>query len=45
MHATYWLVTHPVNNFWLRDFDPKKIAGGFFSFDPLRGIDRFRGSE
>jgi hypothetical protein len=22
-HGTYWIVTHPVNNFWLRDFDLK----------------------
>src|SRR5688572_9257939 len=20
MHAVYWLMTHPVNNFWLKDF-------------------------
>jgi hypothetical protein len=40
MHATYWLVTHPVNQFWLKDFDRTKIASGFFSFDPLRGTDR-----
>jgi hypothetical protein len=45
MHATYWLVTHPLNNFWYRDIDAKKIAAGFFSFDPLRGIDRLHGSE
>jgi hypothetical protein len=35
MHAAYWLLTHPVNNFWLKDFRPKGIGGGFFSFDPL----------
>jgi hypothetical protein len=40
MHATYWLVTHPVNNFWLKDFQPAKLAGGFFSIDPFGGIDR-----
>jgi hypothetical protein len=40
MHATYWLLTHPVNRFWLKD---AKLAGagrGFFTFDPLpRGAD------
>jgi hypothetical protein len=45
MHATYWLVTHPVNNFWLKDSEPEKIAGGFFSFDPLHGIERLREAD
>jgi hypothetical protein len=35
MHAAYWLVTHPVNNFWLKDFKPGRLGSGFFSFDPL----------
>jgi hypothetical protein len=30
MHATYWLVTHPVNNFWLKDFQPEKLAQASF---------------
>jgi hypothetical protein len=39
-HATYWLVTHPVNNFWLKDVELKGLGGSFFSFDPLsrRGL-------
>jgi hypothetical protein len=36
MHATYWLVTHPVNNFWLKDFELKGFGAGFFGFDPLK---------
>lgn len=32
MHALYWGVTHPVNNFWLRDSDLSKVGSGFFSF-------------
>jgi hypothetical protein len=36
MHAAYWLVTHPVNNFWLKDFKLKGVGAGFFSFDPLK---------
>lgn len=35
MHATYWLMTHPVNNFWLKDAELKSAPAGFFSFDPL----------
>ena len=35
MHATYWLATHPVNNFWLKDFELKGAGKRFFSFDPL----------
>jgi hypothetical protein len=31
MHAVYWLVTHPVNNFWLRDEKLGAAGAGFFS--------------
>lgn len=34
MHLLYWVLTHPVNNFWLKDF--KLNGAGFFRFDPLR---------
>jgi hypothetical protein len=34
-HATYWVVTHPVNNFWLKDVELKGFGGRFFAFDPL----------
>ncbi len=36
MHAAYWLLTHPVNNFWLKDVKLKGAGAGFFSFDPLK---------
>jgi hypothetical protein len=36
MHLVYWVLTHPVNNFWLKDFELKGAGGRFFSFDPLR---------
>jgi hypothetical protein len=39
MHATYWLLTHPVNNFWLKDFKLKGFGAGFFAFDPLKRGD------
>ncbi len=32
MHAVYWVVTHPVNNFWLKDFKLEGLGAGFFSF-------------
>src|SRR6266545_926122 len=35
MHAVYWAATHPVNNFWLKDFQLKGATGAFFLFDPL----------
>lgn len=31
MHLTYWLMTHPVNNFWLKDVKLKKAGSIFFS--------------
>jgi hypothetical protein len=35
MHATYWIVTHPVNKFWLKEQDLKGVSAGFFGFDPI----------
>jgi hypothetical protein len=32
MHAAYWLLTHPVNNFWLENAKLSGIGGRFFSF-------------
>ena len=40
MHAAYWILTHPVNNFWLKDSQLKGAGAGFFAFDPLRRKDR-----
>jgi Domain of unknown function (DUF1772) len=31
MHAVYWVFTHPVNNFWLKDQELKGFARGFFA--------------
>lgn len=36
MHGTYWIVTHPVNKFWLRDQELKGLGAGFFAFDPMK---------
>jgi hypothetical protein len=30
VNAIYWGVVHPVNNFWLKDFELKGGAGAFF---------------
>jgi hypothetical protein len=38
MHAVYWIVTHPVNNFWLKGFELRGLGAGFFLFDPLRRV-------
>jgi hypothetical protein len=34
MHLAYWVFTHPVNKFWLKDHRLKGFSGGFFRFDP-----------
>jgi hypothetical protein len=36
--ATYWLLTHPVNNFWLKSVKMKGTGKHFFSAGPLRRI-------
>ena len=30
-HGTYWLMTHPVNNFWVKDFAMSSPGTAFFS--------------
>ena len=36
MHAVYWVLTHPVNGFWLRGGRIGRAGAGFFEFDPMR---------
>lgn len=36
MQAVYWVITHPVNKFWLKDTQLKGVGGGFFSLDPMK---------
>jgi hypothetical protein len=36
MHAAYWIFTHPVNKFWLRDYQLQGFGRGFFRFDPAK---------
>jgi len=31
MHAVYWVMTHPVNKFWLKGQDVKGLGAGFFA--------------
>jgi hypothetical protein len=33
-HLAYWVFTHPVNKFWLREHQLKGFSGGFLGFDP-----------
>ncbi len=35
MHAVYWVVTHPVNKFWLKDVRLEGAGGEFFKLDPM----------
>jgi Domain of unknown function (DUF1772) len=35
MHAVYWVLTHPVNKFWVKDIELKGAGRGLFAFDPL----------
>lgn len=30
-HGTYWIFTHPVNGFWLKDVELTDLGGTFFS--------------
>ncbi|MDX1102392.1 DUF1772 domain-containing protein [Sinorhizobium medicae] len=36
MHATYWILTHPVNNFWLKDTQLAGTSGRFFAVGTVR---------
>lgn len=38
-HVVYWLVTHPVNNFWVKDTDMADAGTAFFSFLAGKGGD------
>ena len=40
MQATYWLLTHPVNKFWLRGQNLSGLGSGFFSFGTSRSRTR-----
>jgi len=31
MHLIYWVVTHPVNNFWIKDIEMTGLGAAFFS--------------
>lgn len=37
MHAVFWLLIQPVNNFWLKDAGLKGLGAGFFSHVPVGG--------
>ncbi len=37
MHAVYWLFIHPINSFWLKDFELKGFAAHFFRFSTGKG--------
>ena len=33
MHGAYWVLTHPVNNFWLKDQELSGLGARFFGLD------------
>src|SRR5919109_53615 len=37
MQVVYWLITHPVNKFWLKDTRLKGFGAGFFSLGSKQG--------
>ncbi|MFL5066978.1 MAG: anthrone oxygenase family protein [Xanthobacteraceae bacterium] len=39
MHGVYWLLTHPVNNFWVEGVDMSKAAARFFGAHGLDARD------
>lgn len=39
MHAVYWVMTHPVNKFWLKDQKLEGLGKGFFSIGAARAED------
>lgn len=40
MHAAYWLLTHPVNNFWLKDVKLKTAGAAFSDWVHALAIDQ-----
>src|ERR687891_1499066 len=43
MHGVYWLITHPVNKFWVEGQDLSRVGAGFFAFRSKgRGADEMR---
>jgi hypothetical protein len=46
MHAVYWVVTHPVNKYWLKDAPLAGAGREFFALDPIKkGAASEAGSE
>jgi hypothetical protein len=35
MHAVYWVVTHPVNKYWLKDTRLAGVGREFFALDSM----------
>lgn len=36
-HVAYWILTHPVNNFWLANFELRGLGKSFFRSAPFAG--------
>jgi hypothetical protein len=42
MHVAYWLLTHPVNKFWLKDYELKGFGRRFFGLGKVAQPDPSR---
>ncbi len=38
LHLVYWVLTHPVNNFWIKDVKLHRAGTRFFGLSPARRI-------
>jgi hypothetical protein len=36
MHAAYWVLTHPLNKFWMKGHKLTGFSGRFFGLDPMK---------
>jgi hypothetical protein len=44
MQVVYWILTHPVNKFWVKDLDLKGVSAGFFAFESGQRSGHMRAS-
>jgi hypothetical protein len=45
MHAAYWVITHPISKYWLKDTRLQGLGEEFFALDPIRKGAAQAGSE
>jgi hypothetical protein len=40
MHGVYWIFIHPINSFWLKDFELKGFGARFFGARTSADLER-----